>query len=70
MTTRPLFAAPIVPMTRQNAMLALSVLARTQGIEVGADNQRLGVTLHSSFIPSRHLNKYGQEYSPEKPKSY
>jgi hypothetical protein len=42
----------------------------THDIEVGADNQRLGITQHSSDIPAQHLNKYGQEYSPEKPKSY
>jgi hypothetical protein len=39
-------------------------------IEVGADNQPLTITLHSSDIPAQHLNKYGQEYSPEKPKPY
>jgi hypothetical protein len=39
-------------------------------IEVGADNQPLAVTLHSSYIPAQHLNKHGKEYSPEKPKSY
>jgi plastocyanin len=39
-------------------------------IEVGADNQPLAITLHSSDIPAQHLNKYGQEYYPEKPGNY
>jgi hypothetical protein len=45
-------------------------LHASQCIEVGADNQPLAVTLHSSYIPAQHLNKHGKEYSPKKPKSY
>jgi hypothetical protein len=39
-------------------------------VEIGAATPRLDVTLHSSDIPAQHLNKYGQEYPVEKPKSY
>src|SRR4029077_18488147 len=37
-------------------------------IEVGADNQPLAVTLHSSFIPAQHLNKKGRN-TPQKNRS-
>jgi plastocyanin len=46
----------------------LAALARE--VEIGADGAPVTVTLHSSDISAPHLNKYGQEYSPEKPKSY
>lgn len=39
-------------------------------VEIGAENQPLNVTLHSSDIPAQHLNKYGQQYSVDKPSSY
>lgn len=44
--------------------------ALTQNIEITADGAAVSVTLHSSDLSSPHLNKYGQEYSPDKPKSY
>ena len=46
----------------------LGSLAQT--VEVSADAAPTSVTLHSSDISAPHFNKYGQEYSPEKPKSY
>jgi len=46
----------------------LSALTRT--VEVSADTAPLSLTLHSSDTPAQHLNKYGQEYHPEKEKSY
>ena len=42
----------------------------THDVEVRSEQQPLVVTLHSSDVPAQHLNKYGQEYSAEKPKSY
>ena len=45
MTTHPLFAAPIVPMTRQNAVLALSLLALcTLGLSLSASAQKSAFT--------------------------
>ena len=45
MTTHPLFAAPIVPMTRQKAMLALSLLAHcTLGLSLSASAQKSAFT--------------------------
>jgi plastocyanin len=46
----------------------LSTLAKD--VEVGTSGPPILVTLHSSDIPGQHLNKYGQEYPAEKPKSY
>jgi hypothetical protein len=45
---------------------AKPVVLKRHGTGLGS----VGITLHSSDIPAQHLNKYGQEYSPEKPKSY
>ena len=42
----------------------------TQNMEVNTGTAPLAVTLHSSDIAAQHLNKYGQEYPTEKPKSY
>jgi plastocyanin len=42
----------------------------TQNVQANAGAAPLAVTLHSSDVPSPHLNKYGQEYPTEKPKSY
>lgn len=40
-------------------------------VEIGGDGAApIAVTLHSSDISAPHLNKYGQEYPVEKPKSY
>ena len=39
-------------------------------VEIGSDGAPIAVTLHSSDISAPHLNKYGQEYPVEKPKSY
>ena len=45
MTTHPLFAAPMVPMTRQNARLALSLLALcTLGLSLSASAQKSAFT--------------------------
>jgi plastocyanin len=44
--------------------------ALVQNVEVGPDSPPVAVTLHSSDISAPHFNKYGQEYSPDKPKSY
>ena len=45
MTTHPLFAAPSVPMTRQNAVLALSLLALcTLGLSLSASAQKSAFT--------------------------
>ena len=46
----------------------LGSLARD--LELGPDTPPLVFTLHSSDPPPRHLDKYGQEYVQEKPKSY
>jgi hypothetical protein len=46
----------------------LASLAQT--VEIGADIVPISVTLHSSDISALHFNKYGQEYTQEKPKSY
>lgn len=42
----------------------------TQTVGVSADGAPVAVTLRSSDISAPHFNKYGQEYSPENPKSY
>lgn len=47
----------------------LSSAAREIEVAPG-DNSPVSVTIHSSDIPVEHLNKYGQQYSAEKPKSY
>jgi hypothetical protein len=40
-------------------------------VEIAPGNNTLGViTVHSSSGSKDHLNKYGQQYSAEKPKSY
>jgi hypothetical protein len=45
MTTHPLFAAPMVPMSRQNARLALSLLALcTLGLSLSASAQKSAFT--------------------------
>ena len=45
MTAHPLFAVPIVPRTRQNAMLALSLLALcTLGLSLSASAQKSAFT--------------------------
>jgi plastocyanin len=44
--------------------------ALTHEVEVTAGGAPVALTLQSSDIPARHLNKYGQEYPAEKPKSY
>jgi plastocyanin len=44
--------------------------ALTQNVDIATDGEPIAVTLHSSDLSAPHLNKYGQEYSPEKPKSY
>ena len=41
-----------------------------QNIDISADSVPAAVTLHSSDISAPHFNKYGQEYSPEKPNNY
>lgn len=46
----------------------LASLARD--LELGPDTPTGAFTLHSSDPPPRHLDKYGQEYVQEKPKSY
>jgi plastocyanin len=47
----------------------LAALARDVEI-VSGDNTPAVLTLHSSDAPKDHVNKYGQQYSPDKPKSY
>lgn len=44
--------------------------ALTREVEVTTGSQPVAVTLQSSDLPAQHLNKYGQEYPAEKPKSY
>jgi hypothetical protein len=46
----------------------LAALARN--IDISADSPPAIVTLHSSDISAPHFNKYGQEYSPDKPNNY
>jgi plastocyanin len=46
----------------------LASLARD--LEFGPDTPVLTSTLHASDPPPQHLDKYGQEYVPGKPKSY
>jgi hypothetical protein len=46
----------------------LAALARN--IDISADSPPIIVTLHSSDISAPHFNKYGQEYSPDKPNNY
>jgi len=41
----------------------------TRDVEVRAEEGPLVLTLRSSDVPAQHLNKYGQDYSAEKPKS-
>jgi plastocyanin len=41
-----------------------------QNVDIDANSAPVAVTLHSSDISAPHFNKYGQEYSPDKPKSY
>lgn len=41
-----------------------------QSVDIGAGGAPVAVTLHSSDVSAPHFNKYGQEYSPEKPESY
>jgi plastocyanin len=42
----------------------------TRDVEVAVGTAATTVILHSSDISAPHFNKYGQDYSPEKPKSY
>jgi hypothetical protein len=42
----------------------------TQTVGISADGAPIVITLHSSDISAPHFNKFGQEYSPDKPKSY
>ncbi len=42
----------------------------TREFEVGSETTPITITLHSSDVSVQHLNKYGQEYSVEKPKEY
>ena len=42
----------------------------SRDLDVGTDTSSLAVTLHSSDLPAQHLDKYGQEYSQDKPPSY
>ena len=64
MTTHPLFAAPSVPMTRQNAVLALSLLALcTMGLNLSASAQKSAFTIFDppgsvSTIPNS-MNRSG-----------
>jgi hypothetical protein len=44
--------------------------ALTYDVEIAPGGAPIAVTLHSSDIPGQHLNKYGQEYPAQKPKSY
>lgn len=44
--------------------------ALVQNVDISSDGVPVAVTLHSSDVSAPHFNKYGQEYSPEKPKSY
>ena len=46
----------------------LASLARD--LDVGSESTSLTVTMHSSDLPPQHLDKYGLEYSKEKPQSY
>jgi hypothetical protein len=46
----------------------LAALARD--VEISAEGAPVVMTLHSSDNSEQHLNKYGQEYPAEKPKSY
>lgn len=39
----------------------------TRDIDVGSETSSVSVTLHSSDLPPQHLDKYGQEYSKDKP---
>ena len=43
----------------------------SRDVDVTSGDIALGaITLHSSDAPKDHLNKYGQQYSPGKPKNY
>jgi plastocyanin len=44
--------------------------ALAQNVDVSVNNAPIAVTLHSSDLSAPHFNKYGQEYSPDKPKDY
>jgi hypothetical protein len=46
----------------------LNSLARD--VVIDAEPVPVTVTLHSSDLPTKHLNKYGQEYSAESPETY
>ena len=39
-------------------------------LDIGPDTAPVSPTLHSSDLPSQHLDKYGQEYVKDKSKSY
>ena len=62
MTTHPLFAAPIVPMTRQNARLALSLLALcTLGLSPSASAQKSAFT---TFDPPGSIETIPNSINP------
>lgn len=44
--------------------------ALVQNVDISTGGAPVAVTLHSSDVAAPHFNKYGQEYSPEKPKIY
>jgi len=44
--------------------------ALAQSVDISAGSPPEAVTLHSSDISAPHFNKYGQEYSPDKPNNY
>ena len=48
----------------------LTSLSHEVGVGAGQDPPPAAITLHSSDAGAEHLNKYGQQYSADKPKSY
>jgi hypothetical protein len=48
----------------------LASLVREVEVVAGQDPPTAAITLHSSDAAAEHVNKYGQQYSVDKPKSY
>jgi hypothetical protein len=44
--------------------------ALAQNVDITSGRAPIAITLHSSDVSAPHFNKYGQEYSPDKPQSY
>ena len=64
--TRPRLS--LVLSTRVERQVGIVTMHAIEATETGG--AEVNVDVHSSDIPAAHLNKYGQQYPAEKPKSY